>query len=41
VGEFEQVWRDIRAHEHIDGGFRDEVIEVAEAAMRGWRRTLT
>jgi len=34
AGEFEQVWRDIRAHEHIDGGFRDEVIEVAEAAMR-------
>jgi len=34
AGEFEQVWRDIRAHERIDGGFRDEVIEVAEAAMR-------
>src|SRR5262249_6044648 len=33
-GEFEQVWRDIRAHERIDGGFRGEVIEVAEAAMR-------
>jgi hypothetical protein len=33
-GEFEQVWRDIRSHERIDGGFRDEVTEVAEAAMR-------
>jgi hypothetical protein len=34
AGEFEQVWRDIRSHERIDGGFRDEVTEVAEAAMR-------
>ena len=33
-GEFEQVWRDVRSHEHIDGEFRDEVTEVAEAAMR-------
>src|SRR5262245_42372239 len=33
-GEFEQVWQDIRSHERIDGGFRDEVTEVAEAAMR-------
>jgi hypothetical protein len=33
-GEFEQVWRDIRSHERIDGEFRDEVTEVAEAAMR-------
>jgi hypothetical protein len=33
-GEFEQVWRDIRSHERIDSGFRDEVTEVAEAAMR-------
>jgi hypothetical protein len=33
-GEFEQVWRDIRSHERIDGEFRDEVTEVAEATMR-------
>lgn len=33
-GEFEQVWREIRTHEHIDGEFRDEVIEVAEATMQ-------
>ena len=33
-GEFDQVWRDIRSHERIDGGFRDEVAEVAEAVMR-------
>jgi hypothetical protein len=33
-GELEQVWREIRAHERIAGAFRDEVIEVAEAAMR-------
>jgi hypothetical protein len=34
AGEFEQVWRDIRTQEHIDGEFREEVTEVAQAAMR-------
>jgi hypothetical protein len=33
-GQFEQVWRDIRSYERIDGEFRDEVTEVAEATMR-------
>jgi len=33
-GEFEQVWREIRLHERVDGEFREEVLEVAEAAMR-------
>jgi hypothetical protein len=33
-GEFEQVWRHIHSNERIDGEFRDEVTEVAEAAMR-------
>ena len=32
-GDFEQVWRDIRTHPRIDGEFRCEVLEVAEATM--------
>jgi hypothetical protein len=34
AGEFDQVWREIRSHIGIEGEFRDEVMEVAEATMR-------
>jgi hypothetical protein len=34
AGEFDQVWREIRSHPSIEGEFRDEVMEVAEATMR-------
>jgi len=34
AGEFDQVWREIRSHISIEGEFRDEVMEVAEATMR-------
>jgi hypothetical protein len=33
-GEHEQVWREIRSYERINGACRDEVLEVAEATMR-------
>lgn len=33
-GEFESVWSEIRSHPYIDGDFRAEVLEVAEATMR-------
>ncbi len=33
AGETEAVWRDIRAHGNIDGEFREEVLEVADAVM--------
>lgn len=34
TGEFDQVWREIRAYPRIDGELRDEVMEVADATMR-------
>ncbi|CAL78659.1 hypothetical protein BRADO4957 [Bradyrhizobium sp. ORS 278] len=34
AGEFDQVWREIRAYPLIEGEFRDEVMEVADATMR-------
>lgn len=34
AGEFDQVWREIRSHASIEGEFRDEVMEVADATMR-------
>src|SRR6266700_1509106 len=34
AGEFDQVWREIRSHVRIEGEFRDEVMEIAEATMR-------
>lgn len=34
AGEFDQVWREIRSHTSIEGGFRDEVTEVADATMQ-------
>jgi hypothetical protein len=33
-GEFEQVWQEIRLQGNIEGEYRREVLEVAEAAMR-------
>jgi hypothetical protein len=33
-GEFDQVWHEIRLHGHIEGEYRDEVLEAAGAAMR-------
>lgn len=33
-GEFEQVWHEICAHTRVDGDFRHEVVEVAEATMQ-------
>lgn len=33
-GDFEQVWREIRSHPRVDGEFRQEVMEVAEATMQ-------
>jgi hypothetical protein len=34
AGEFDQVWREIRSHAKLEGEFRDEVMEVADATMR-------
>src|SRR5579859_6816269 len=34
AGDFDQVWREIRSHASIEGAFRAEVMEVAEATMR-------
>jgi hypothetical protein len=34
AGEFDQVWREIRSHARIEGEFRDEVMEVADATMQ-------
>ncbi|WP_119302699.1 hypothetical protein [Dongia deserti] len=34
AGEFDQVWREIRSHASLEGEFRDEVMEVANATMR-------
>lgn len=33
AGEFEEVWNEIRSPKRIDGDFREEVLEVAEATM--------
>lgn len=33
AGEFETVWHEIRSQARIDGEFREEVLEVAEATM--------
>jgi hypothetical protein len=34
AGDFEVVWQEIRSHPRLDGEFRAEVLEVAEAAMK-------
>jgi hypothetical protein len=34
AGEFDQVWREIRSHVRVEGEFRNEVVEVADATMR-------
>jgi hypothetical protein len=34
AGEFDQVWREIRSHASLEGEFRGEVMEVADATMR-------
>jgi hypothetical protein len=34
AGEFDQVWREVRSHVRIEGEFRDEVMEIADATMR-------
>jgi len=34
VGDFEAVWQELRSHTRLDGTFRAEVLEVAEAAMK-------
>lgn len=34
AGEFEQVWREIRAHARLEEDFREEVVEIADATMR-------
>ena len=33
-GQFEAVWREMRSFSHVDGEFRDEVLEVAQETMR-------
>ena len=33
-GDFRAVWQEIRSHTHLEGTFRAEVLEVAEAAMK-------
>ncbi len=37
AGEFDEVWREIRSYQSIDGEFRDEVMEVADATGRAKR----
>jgi hypothetical protein len=34
AGEFDQVWREIRSHVSVEGEFRNEVMEIADATMR-------
>ncbi|MCG8594045.1 MAG: hypothetical protein MI785_06680 [Kiloniellales bacterium] len=34
AGAFDEVWRELRSHQRIDGAYRDEVLEVAEETMK-------
>lgn len=34
AGEFDQVWREIRTYPSIEGEFREEVMEIADATMQ-------